>query len=391
MKSETQKISIALLGLLPLVAFCSWTGAARDPNVEDPQLDLITLPPGFVIENYATDVPGARSLALGSDGTVFVSTCSACPAALMRAGKVYALPDRDGDDRADEVITIASGLNVPNGVAFRDGALYVAEISRVLRFDNIEARLRDPPEPEVVNDGFPTERYHGWKSIAFGPDGKLYVQVGAPCNVCEKTDERFATIMRMNPDGSDLEVFARGVRNSVGRDWHPATGELWFTDNGRDLLGDDRPPDELNRAPQAGLHFGFPYCHGGDIPDPQYGRQRACSEFTPPARRLGPHVAAIGMRFYTGSMFPEVYRNGIFIAEHGSWNRSVPIGYRVSFVRLEDSRATGYEPFAEGWLQGREAWGRPSDLLVMPDGALLVSDDRIGAVYRISYREDASG
>lgn len=383
MKSETQKISITLLGLLPLVAFCSWTGAARDPNVEDPQLDLITLPPGFVIENYATDVPGARSLALGSDGTVFVGS--------MRPGKVYALTDRNGDDRADEVITIASGLNVPNGVAFRSGALYVAEISRVLRFDDIVARLHDPPEPVVVNDGLPTERHHGWKFIAFGPDEKLYIPVGAPCNVCEEEDERFATIMRMNADGRDLEVFARGVRNSVGFDWHPATGELWFTDNGRDRLGDDVPPDELNRAPHAGLHFGFPYCHGGDIPDPQYGRQRSCSEFTPPARRLGPHVAAIGMRFYTSSMFPEVYQNGIFIAEHGSWDRSVPIGYRVSFVRLEDSRATGYEPFAEGWLQGREAWGRPSDVLVMPDGALLVSDDRVGAVYRISYREDASG
>ncbi len=379
MKSETQKISITLLGLLPLVAFCSWTGAARDPNVEDPQLDLITLPPGFVIENYATDVPGARSLALGSDGTVFVGS--------MRPGKVYALTDRNGDDRADEVITIASGLNVPNGVAFRNGALYVAEISRVLRFDDIVERLNDPPEPVVVNDGLPTERHHGWKFIAFGPDDKLYIPVGAPCNLCEEEDERFATIMRMNADGRDLEVFARGVRNSVGFDWHPATGELWFTDNGRDRLGDDVPPDELNRAPHGGLHFGFPYCHGGDIPDPQYGRQRSCSEFTPPARRLGPHVAAIGMRFYTGLMFPEVYRNRIFIAEHGSWNRSVPIGYRVTLVRLEGDRAVSYEPFAEGWLQGREAWGRPADVLVMPDGALLVSDDRAGAVYRISYRE----
>ena len=378
---QLTKISLARLSLFPLalIAFWRWTEAALDPP-QDLQLDKITLPSGFVIDNYAPDVPGARSLALGSDGTVFVST-------RMRAGKVYALPNRDGDDRADEVITIASGLNVPNGVAFRDGALYVAEISRVLRFDNIEARLRDPPEPGVVKDGFPTERHHGWKFIAFGPDGKLYVQVGAPCNVCEKADERFATIMRMNPDGSDLEVFARGVRNSVGRDWHPSTGELWFTDNGRDLLGDDRPPDELNRAPQAGLHFGFPYCHGGDIPDPQYGRERPCSEFTPPARRLGPHVAAIGMRFYTGTMFPEEYRNQVIIAEHGSWNRSVPIGYRVTLVRLEGDRAVSYEPFAEGWLQGREAWGRPADVLVMPDGALLVSDDRAGAVYRISYRE----
>lgn len=368
-----RKPASVLLGLLTVLAF----GFIRLKGQSDPRLDLIELPPGFVIEVYASDVPGARSLALGPGGTVFAGS--------KRPGKVYALPDRDGDRLADESITIASGLDVPNGVALRDGALYVAEISRVLSFDDIEAHLDDPPDPVVVNDGFPTERLHGWKFIAFGPDGMLYIPVGAPCNVCEEDDERFASIMRMNPDGSGPEVFAHGVRNSVGFDWHPETGELWFTDNGRDRLGDDLPPDELNHAPRAGLHFGFPYCHGGDIPDPRYGAERACSEFTPPAQRLGPHVASIGMRFYTGASFPEKYWNGIFIAEHGSWNRSEKIGYRVTFVQLEGDEAVSYEPFARGWLQGEDAWGRPSDLLVMPDGSLLVSDDRVGAVYRISY------
>jgi glucose/arabinose dehydrogenase len=239
----------------------------------------------------------------------------------------------------------------------------------------------------VVNDQFPSDRHHGWKYIAFDPDGMLYVPVGAPCNVCEKADERYATIMKMRPDGSHLEVFARGIRNSVGFDWHPESGELWFTNNGRDWMGDDLPPDTLHHAPEKGLHFGFPYCHGGDIPDPKYGKKRNCNEFTPPAMNLDPHVAALGMKFYTGGMFPKEYRNQIFIAEHGSWNRTVPIGYRITLVRLKGNRAVSYEVFAEGWLQGEKAWGRPVDILVMPDGALLVSDDRAGAIYRISYGE----
>ena len=213
----------------------------------------------------------------------------------------------------------------------------------------------------------------------------LYVPVGAPCNVCERADERYATIMRMNPNGSGLEVYASGIRNTVGFDWHPQTGELWFTDNGRDQLGDDVPPDELNYAPKPGMNFGFPYCHGGDIPDPSFGKDHDCAEFTPPAMKLGPHVASLGMRFYTGSMFPAEYQNQIFIAEHGSWNRTIPIGYRITLVRLQGNEAVSYEVFAEGWLQGGSAWGRPVDVLVMPDGALLVSDDRAGVVYRIHY------
>lgn len=294
--------------------------------------------------------------------------------------------DRDHDQRADEVITLARGLNMPNGVSFRDGALYVAEVNRVLCFDAIEARLTNPPAPVIVNDSFPKDRSHGWKFIRFGPDGLLYVPVGAPCNICEPDPNRYAAITRMRPDGSGLETFARGVRNTVGFDWHPETKDLWFTDNGRDRLGDDVPPDELNHAPRAGLHFGYPYCHGGDFRDPEFGAKRACADFIPPVQKLGPHVAALGMRFYTGEMFPPEYRKQVFIAEHGSWNRSTPIGYRITRVRLEGNRALSYEVFAEGWLQGRRAWGRPVDVLVMPDGALLVSDDSADVIYRISYR-----
>jgi glucose/arabinose dehydrogenase len=366
-----------MLILIP-VLLCACFSSAAEMKIDGFPLDTVKLPPGFEISVYAADVPGARSMALGPGGVVFVGTRS--------EGNVYAVVDRDNDYRADEVVTIARRMHMPNGVAVRDGSLYVAEVNRVLRYDGIEARLMNPPEPVVVNDSFPTDTGHGWKFIAFGPDGLLYVPVGAPCNICEPDREIFASIARMKPDGTGLEIFARGIRNTVGFDWHPETKALWFTDNGRDWLGDDRPPDELNAAPEAGLHFGYPFCHGGDIPDPEFGERLGCDEFAPPAMKLGSHVAALGMRFYTGEMFPPEYRNQIFIAEHGSWNRTTPIGYRVTLVRLEGSRAVSYETFAEGWLQGSRAWGRPVDLLVMPDGSLLVSDDRAGAIYRITYR-----
>jgi glucose/arabinose dehydrogenase len=340
-------------------------------------LACIALPQGFSIDYYAEGVEGARSMTLSPNGTLFVGS--------REAGKVYAVLDRNRDNKADDVIVLAEGLNMPNGVAFRNGSLYVAEISRVIRYDDIEARLENPPEPVVVNGDFPSDITHGWKYIKFGPDGKLYVPVGMPCNVCNPEDERYGTIMRMEPDGSQLEIFARGIRNTVGFDWDPETGVLWFTDNGRDWLGDNSPPDELNKAPEPGMNFGFPYCHAGDIPDPEFGKLRNCSEFTPPELKLGPHVAPLGMTFYTGTMFPEEYRNQIFIAEHGSWNRKIPIGYRVTLVRLENGTPVSYEPFADGWLQGLAAWGRPVDVLVMPDGALLVSDDKNNAIYRISY------
>ena len=363
--------------LMLQILLCIALSLAAAPSLAQPStlpLESIKLPPGFSIELVAR-VENAREMALGAKGTLFVGS--------MQAGKVHAVRFKTGT--APEVLTIASGLRLPVGVAFKDGALYISAIDRVLRLDDIENRLDSPPAPVVVNNKFPSDSHHGWKFIAFGPDGKLYVPVGAPCNICEPDPDRYANIMRMNQDGSGLEVYARGVRNSVGFDWDPANGELWFTDNGRDLLGDDSPPDELNHAPKPGMHFGYPYCHGGTISDPEYGQRRPCRDFTAPEQNLGPHVASLGMRFYTGKMFPPSYRNQIFIAEHGSWNRSSKIGYRVTLVRLENGKAVAYEPFATGWLQGEKAWGRPVDVLVMPDGSLLVSDDYAGAIYRISY------
>ena len=342
-------------------------------------LDRIRLPQGFVIETVAR-VPNARAMTWGSEGTLFVGSAS--------AGSVYAVTlPRAGTQDAARVRIIASNLRDPAGVAFRNGALYVSAISRILRFDDIEKRLDSPPQPIVVTDALPSDGHHGRKFIAFGPDGMLYVPVGAPCNICQPDPEKYTIITRMNADGSSREIVARGVRNTVGFDWHPQTKELWFTDNGRDLLGDDMPPDELNNVTRAGQSFGYPFCHGGTIADPEFGRVKPCSEFVPPAQNLGPHVAALGMRFYTGTQFPAAYRNQIFIAEHGSWNRSQKIGYRVSIVRLDATgKAIAYEPFAEGWLDGQQAWGRPADVLVAPDGSLLVSDDSAGAIYRIRYR-----
>ena len=346
-------------------------------------LETITLPPGFSIAVYADNVPNARGMALGQNGILFVGS--------KEKGDVYAVIDKDGDQRADDVVTIAGGLNMPVGVAYRNGSLFVSAVDRILRFDKIEQRLtnppaRSPPAPVPMKNVCPNEAHHGWKFIAFGPDGKLYVPVGAPCNICEPDPDRYALIARVNPDGSGYEVVARGVRNSVGFDWDPTTHDLWFTDNGRDYLGDNQPPDEINHAPKAGLHFGYPYCHGGTIPDPEYGSKHACREFTTPIVTLGPHVASLGMRFYTGTMFPLKYQRQIFIAEHGSWNRSEKIGYRITLVSRDEQGRLRYSVFAEGWLQGQKAWGRPADVLVMPDGALLVSDDLAGVIYRISYR-----
>ena len=341
-------------------------------------IDQIKLPPGFHIEVFAPDLPGARSMAQAPGGVLFVGTRD------QGNGDVYALTPA-GAGRPPKVHRIAHNLNMPNGVAFREGSLYVAEVSRILRFDHILERLDHPPKPVLIKGDFPGDASHGWKFIRFGPDGKLYVPVGAPCNVCERGDP-YASITRMNPDGTGFEIFARGVRNTVGFDWDPESKELWFTDNGRDWLGDDSPPDELNHAPKPGMNFGFPYCHGGDIPDPQFGSKHPCSEFVGPVQKLGPHVASLGMRFYNGSMFPKDYQHQIFIAEHGSWNRSRKIGYRITRVRLDDNRAVEYKPFAEGWLQGQTPWGRPVDVEVLPDGSMLVSDDFAGAIYRIYYQ-----
>jgi glucose/arabinose dehydrogenase len=339
----------------------------------------IKLPQGFKIELYASDIPNARSMALSSSGILFVGT--------RNAGKVYALLDNNKDYKVDEVFTVASGLDMPNGVALKDGDLYVAEVSRIIKFPDIESNFKNNPAYTVIRDDFPKDRSHGWKFIKFGPDGKLYVPVGAPCNIClRKDDPRYASITRMNADGSNFEIFASGIRNTVGFDWHPVTKELWFTDNGRDMLGDNIPPDELNSAPTLGLHFGYPFLHGKNILDPEFGTQADTSQLTKPVQELGPHVAALGMEFYTGDMFPPEYNNQIFIAEHGSWNRSQKIGYRITLVKLNGNKAISYEPFAEGWLKGDNVSGRPVDVEVMPDGSMLVSDDYADCIYRITYK-----
>lgn len=353
------------------------------PYEGDLPIDKLNLPEGFKIDVFAEGIDGARSMAMGDKGTLFVGT--------RNENKVYALQDLDGDFRAEKMIVLDTTLKVPNGLAFRNGALYVAEVGRLVRFPNIETQLPDPQTPEVIYDDYPTEFHHGWKYIAFGPDGKLYIPVGAPCNICEKSgeDERFATITRMDADGTNREIYAKGVRNSVGFTWHPETGELWFTDNGRDMLGDDTPPCELNRITEAGQHFGYPYCHGGTVTDPEFGDQHPCSDFVAPAQALGAHVAPLGVKFYTGTMFPEKYRGMALIAEHGSWNRTSKVGYKISTVTLEDNKAVHYDTFLDGWLneETQEAFGRPVDILQLDDGSILISDDLGDAIYRLSYNE----
>lgn len=339
-------------------------------------LERLTMPPGFDITVYADDVPSAREMALGDEGTVFVGS--------MRAGKVYALTDNDDNGQVDKVRVIASGLELPVGVAFHDGDLYISAVSRILVLRDIEDHLNNPPEPEVVTDELPSERHHGWRFIAFGPDGRLYVPVGAPCNICDP-EPPFASLLSMQPDGSDVKTVARGIRNTVGFDWQPGSGKLWFTDNGRDMMGDHIPDDELNRIDHIGAHFGYPYCHAGDILDPKFGDGHDCSDYVPPASKLGAHVAALGMSFYTGKMFPPRYQGAIFIAEHGSWNRSKKVGYRVVAVRVNGDEVVAHKPFITGFEKDGQFWGRPVDVLPLPDGSLLISDDYAGAIYRVTY------
>jgi glucose/arabinose dehydrogenase len=352
---------------LILLSFLFLEDVNADVNLAD-----IKLPPGFSIEIYA-EVPEARSLAKGGDGVVFVSN--------RRKDSIYAIVPAPGG--RNRVFTIDDDLSTPNGIAYFGGDLYVAEISRVLVYRNIDGRIANPPAPEKLDIDLPSKSHHGWRYIGFGPDDKLYISIGAPCNICD--EDGFARIIRMNPDGSNREIWAEGIRNSVGFTWHPETDELWFTDNGRDMLGDDTPPGELNHAPTKGLHFGYPYCHGGEVLDPEFGDGKHCGDYVAPAKKLDAHVAALGVKFYTGSMFPEEYQGRMFLAEHGSWNRSKKVGYRITQVSLVDGQPVAYEEFATGWLQGQETMGRPVDLLVMDDGALLVSDDSNGMVYRISY------
>lgn len=364
----------SIVALLICFFLCAQIASADDAL----PLQKLRMPPGFKISVYASGVRGARSMVLSPRGTLYVGT--------REEGSLYAIPDADHNKKGDYVVTLGTKMFHPNGVDFKDGSLYVGEINRILRYDKIDTSLNSP-RFVVVNASLPKRTHHGQKYIRFGPDGWLYVPIGAPCNCCEQEDERFATICRMKADGSGFEIFARGVRNTVGFDWHPVTHELWFTDNGRDMLGDDVPAEELNCASGKGLHFGFPYCHGGDLQDPEFGKKHACSEFTPPAVKLPAHVAPLGMRFYTGDMFPAEYKNCAFICEHGSWNRSIPVGYRVSLVRFQGNKPVKYEPFIEGWLQPSGVWGRPVDTIIMPDGSMLISDDYAGVIYRVTYQK----
>ncbi|MEB2785418.1 PQQ-dependent sugar dehydrogenase [Algoriphagus persicinus] len=347
----------------------------------DVKLDKIKLPANFKIEVWAADIPNARQLAISEDGIVFAGS--------RQEGSVYAVIDEDGDGKADTKFTLAEDLQMPNGVAYKDGDLYVAEVSRILRFKDIKNNLANPTY-EVVYGSFPTETHHGWKFIAFGPDGKLYVPVGAPCNICEPEKEIFASITRLDVDSPNPtpEVYAHGVRNSVGFDWDPTTGDMWFTDNGRDMMGDDVPNCELNHITEAGQHFGYPYWHEGTVKDPEFGdKGGAASDYIAPAAKLGAHVAPLGMRFYQGGMFPAEYKNQIIIAKHGSWNRSKKSGYVITSLNVDGTNATDEQEFASGWLdeEAQEAWGRPVDVQEMKDGSLLVSDDMAGVIYRVTY------
>jgi glucose/arabinose dehydrogenase len=336
----------------------------------------LKLPAGFKIELWAHGMPGARAMARGDQGKIYIGT--------RALGRVYEVTDR-GNERTSRVVV--DKLNQPAGVAFRNGSLYVMAIDKMLRFDGIEGNPAAAPVDMTAAFKLPPLQHHNWKYIAFGPDGKLYVPFGAPCNICEPTAE-YAQIRRYNADGSGMEVLARGVRNSVGFDWHPATKEMWFTDHGRDWMGDDGPQDELNRMGGTGQNFGFPYCHAGGVPDKDFKKAGACDGVTLPVAEMGPHAAAMGVMFYTGTMFPAEYRNSMLVARKGSWNRTKKFGFDVVRVMAgADGRGAKVEPFLTGFLdeatQGFS--GRPAYLLQLPDGSVLVSDEQMGAIYRVSY------
>jgi len=336
--------------------------------------DKLKLPKGFHVEVYASGIPDAREMRIGDKGTLFVGN--------RLQDKVWAIYEKDGKRVQKPIVT---GMHRPNGVAFHEGTLYFAELSKIWKLEKIEDNLDNPPKPTLVYDDLPSDEAHGWKFISIGPDNKLYVPVGQPCNNCIP-DDRHGQIRRMNLDGTGAEVVARGVRNTVGFDWHPVTHELYFTDNGRDWMSEDLPNDELNRVTKVGQHFGSPYCYQGNIPDPQFGWGHSCSEFVPPVALMGPHAAALGMRFYTGTMFPSEYRGAIFVARHGSWNRTNKFGGDIAVVKLnKDGTVKSVEPFITGFLVDNKYIGRPVDVQPMKDGSLLISDDYDGAIYRVTY------
>ncbi|MCX7068030.1 MAG: PQQ-dependent sugar dehydrogenase [Methylococcales bacterium] len=350
---------------------------AQPDNAQD-VLKKLSLPAGFSISIYADKLPNARSMVLGDDGVLFVGTA--------KEGKVYAVVDANHDGVADKSYVIAKDLYMPNGVAYKNGALYVAAVNRILRFDAITHHLDNPPAPVVVTDKFPDDKHHGWKYLRFGSDNKLYTAVGAPCNICEPDKEIYTSLVRLNPDGSDIEILARGIRNTVGFDWQPETNALFFNDNGRDHLGDDEPADELNHWTAKGEHFGYPYCHAGDTLDPEFGKNKKCADFVPPVWKYKAHIAPLGMRFYTGRLFPVEYKNQLLVAQHGSWNRTEPQGYQVALVKFKDGKPVAEQSFISGWLTDKgEVLGRPVDILTLPNGSVLISDDTLGVIYKVTY------
>jgi len=331
----------------------------------------------FTVSVLTNEVPNARQIAESASGHLFVGT--------RRAGKLYAVVPPTSVGAEPEVVTFASGLTMPSGIVLLGGDLYVGALNRILRFPRIETTFRENPQPQIITEQLPKKRHHGWKYLSVGPDQHLYVPVGAPCNICLSQDERHASILRIDPKTGVSTLYARGVRNSVGMAWHPKTQQLWFSDNGRDMLGDDVPDEEINVVEEPGAHYGYPYMHAQDIRDPKFGKEMGDRVFTPPKVRIQAHSAVLGMDFYTKGAFPPRYRNALFVAEHGSWNRTKKVGYRVSVIRTDPDQTLRYEPFLDIWLNGQKATGRPNDVLVSKDGSLLISDDQQGVIYRVVY------
>nr|WP_306287739.1 PQQ-dependent sugar dehydrogenase [Pseudoalteromonas sp. WY3] len=341
-------------------------------------LDKLTVAPGFELSLFASDVENARQVVVSKKGIVYVGS--------RKAGNVYALIDHNSDGVADKKMLVAEGLNMPSGLAMKDGDLYVGEVHRIIRFKNIDTQLKNP-QFEVLYDALPSERHHGWKFLRFAPTGELIIPVGVPCNICAE-DERFGRIFALNVETKQITTLAQGVRNSVGFDFHPSTQALWFSDNGRDMMGDDIPPDELNRVTKEGEHFGFPYVHAGAIIDPEFGKGKKIADYTSPALALPAHVAPLGIHFYNGKQFPASYKQQLFVAEHGSWNRSKKSGYKVALASIEQGRVTKYTPFITGFMQDETTYGRPVAFAELGDGSLLISDDYANVIYRVSYKKN---
>lgn len=368
-------VKIILLLILIVSASNSWALPADHIN----RLKQLKLLPGFRISIFADNLPNARSMALGDNGVVYIATAN--------KGKVYALQDKDNDGYAETQHILAQGLNFPNGLAYRNGNLYVGEISRITRYDGISGRLANPPIPKIIYDKLPSDRYHGLKYLRFGPDDKLYTAVGAPCNICNPIKPIFTSLVRMNANGTNFEILARGIRNTVGIDFNPVNNNLYFTDNGRDNMGDDTPQEEFNRwSGKIGEHFGYPYCHAGNVLDNFFGTGKSCGDYTSPVWRFRAHNAPLGLRFYRGGQFPAKYKNNAFVAMHGSWDRTIPDGYRVVMVRQTSGKFTSASDFVKGWLTPLgKIIGRPVDIIEYKDGTMLISDNWNGAIYRVRY------